>query len=646
MSAAKKYKELIIFFIFFTLVFFQTIFDSSNFKLFHDQFYKYDIINKNGNLNLIFQSDFLDQPSGIKFFVTIFDRLYYFLAYKLTDKTSIILQVENFTKIASLILISYLSFQKISKLQGNQIKNIKLLLISIFYTFSPFSILYWHGNNFSISLYLVYLLAPILILNLEIIFSNNSYEPSKLNYINLSLIIFLTLPGFYLSIPLYFFCFIYILQFYSNYKRKFTFFKKILKIFVINIPAIFIIFPIIAEYLISSENLERSINSENTYSNIKYGVFGIISGIASWGNFHDWGEYPLFLFSKIYTSYFSIALFLILFVSSFFIIDLNKKKNRFLGLILILIIILAKANHLPFGYLFDQLIKIDIFLFLRSPDNKLSFLYFLFLSLILIQSKKLNKKIYFINYISLTSAVVISLICFFFFTFPKANMKLNNNNFINSEFYNSLLFLNEENYVNLGFIPKNRQVAKYDISKDKSLFFRNPYIAFTSFTASNFKNIDQIEQNKISHIIWFKYSSINFKEAFDLKKIINNFDVVYENSTVKIFKVNLNEKDYYLKLKNKNFFFKELNDYYYLGNFKDHKEIINMKFIGSSWFYLFYDKPLRFWDFKIKRFSKKIVLDNNVIIFNIFAFLFKLFFFITFLYIMILYLKFFYSKKN
>ena len=141
MSAAKQYKELIIFLVFFTLVYFLTIFDSSNFKLFHDQFYKYDIINKNENLNLVFQSDFLDQPSGIKFFVTIFDRLYYFLAYKLTDKTSIILQVENFTKIASLILISYLSFEKISKLQGNQIKNIKLLLVSIFYTFSPFSIL-------------------------------------------------------------------------------------------------------------------------------------------------------------------------------------------------------------------------------------------------------------------------------------------------------------------------------------------------------------------------------------------------------------------------------------------------------------------------------------------------------------------------
>lgn len=225
-------------------------------------------------------------------------------------------------------------------------------------------------------------------------------------------------------------------------------------------------------------------------------------------------------------------------------------------------------------------------------------------------------------------------------------MKLNNDNLINYEFYNSLLFLNEENYVNLGFIPKNRQVAKYDISKDKRLFYRNPYIAFTSYTASNFKNLDQIKQNNISHIIWFKYSSLNYKEAFDLKEIINNFDVVYENSTVKIFKVNLNKKKYYLKLKDKNFFFNKLNDYYYLGNFKDHEEIINMNFINSSWFYLFYDTPLRFWDFKIKRFSQKIILDNNVIIFNIFAFLFKLFFFITFLYIIILYLKFFYSKKN
>lgn len=646
MSAEKKYKELIIFFIFFILVYFLTIFDSSNFRLFHDQFYKYDLFNKNENLNLIFQNDFLDQPSGISFFVTIFDRIYYFLAYKVTDKTSIILQVEIFTKIVSLILVSYLSFQKLSKLQGNQIKNIKLLLVSIFYTFSPFSILYWHGNNFSISLYLVYLLAPILILNLEIIFSNNSYGSNKLHYIHLSLIVFFTLPGFYLSIPLYFFCFIYIWQFYFIYENKLIFYKKILKILVINIPYIFIILPIIAEYFISSQNLERSIDSENTYVNIKYGVFGIISGIASWGNFQNWGEYPLFLFSKIYTGYFSVIFFLILFVSSFFILDLKKKNYKLLGLILILIIILAKANHPPFGYIFEQLLKIDIFLFLRSPDNKLSFLYFLFLSLILIQLKNINKRVYFINYISLISVVVISLTCFFFFTFPKTNIKLDNKYFINSEFYNSLSFLNKENYVNLGFIPKNRQVAKYDISKNKRLFFRNPYIAFTSFTSSNLENLDQIEQNEISHIIWFKYSSLNFQEAVDLKKIINNFDVVYENSTVKIFKVNSNKKKSYLELKNNKMFFNKVNDYYYLGNFKVKEEIINLKFINSSWFYLFYDSPLRFWEFKIKKFSQKIILDKNVIIFNIFAFLFKLFFLISFLYVIVLYLKFFYSKKN
>ena len=153
MCSVKKNKEIIFFYILVSFVIF--FFNDENFRVFHDQFFKFDLVNYDARVNLLFQNFNLNSASSVEFFVTIYDRLLLYIFYSFIDKTSHVLFVILWFKITLLILVTYFSFIKIIKINKIIIDNYFLTLVVIFYAFSPFALLYWHGNSFSLSLLLV-----------------------------------------------------------------------------------------------------------------------------------------------------------------------------------------------------------------------------------------------------------------------------------------------------------------------------------------------------------------------------------------------------------------------------------------------------------------------------------------------------------
>ena len=437
--------------------------DIYSFRIFKNQFFKFDLINDNPKIALNFQNYNLDLPSGPEFYVTFFDRIAINLLFIFFNKIALTLNFLFILKVFILFLSNFYIFNKINNKNIKNKKNFNFILItSLFFSLSPFSILYWHGNNFSLNLYFVYILSPYFIFYLREIFCNDefNYNGYLKNFVIIFILCFFTLPGFYLSIPLYLFLFIYTISFYKKKNFK-NFYKKIIVIFLINIPNFIIFFPLYLEYNFYLEFLNASIPNENTYTNIKFGLFSAIAGIITWGHFVNWGDYPLFLFSNVYLNIFPIITFCTIFIMSIFKLDYKIKENRFYLYLIILALFLYKGNSLPFGIIYEKIINYNIFLFLRSPDNKLSLIIYLFLCLTFLGIKNKNNTSFLIFKTILILNISISFFIFLFLTFPSKNMELKKPYLINQDFYEAINYFKDKPSAVISTLPSNTGAGKF-----------------------------------------------------------------------------------------------------------------------------------------------------------------------------------------
>ena len=108
--------------------------------------------------------DFDSFGQGISTFliVNFFDITYYYLAYFFFDSIRQAQMVLLFFKIEFLLLFSYLGFKRLAEL-FDQKEDVKAIASSLLYTFSMFSIIYFHGNNFSLNQLICYGLSPYIV---------------------------------------------------------------------------------------------------------------------------------------------------------------------------------------------------------------------------------------------------------------------------------------------------------------------------------------------------------------------------------------------------------------------------------------------------------------------------------------------------
>jgi hypothetical protein len=215
---------------------------------------------------------------------------------------------------------------------------------------------------------------------------------------------------------------------------------------------------------------------------------------------------------------------------------------------------------------------------------------------------------------------------FIFLTFPKKNMPLNNSNFINYEFLDSLKFINNQKFKVIATIPTNISTGRYKISKENTIYFRSPYLVFSSFPFIEIKDYEDLISGKSDFVIWYKYNSIPINDAEILKIIIKNHKIIYENSFIKIFDITSNNGRGLVEMTKNRKHFNDVKDYYFLGKFDNEDEKINLKFINSNWMYFSYICKTCFFDYKFMKFKENIILNNNVILFNFPAILYKIIF--------------------
>lgn len=326
---------------------------------------------------------------------TLFDKLYYLVTTTLRFELQTSQKLLYFLKVFVSIYLPYLGFKKISKLfLKRAINNLTVFIISLWYAFNTYTIIYWHGNAFSLTLLVCYILAP-----LAFYYYHQSIFNISVN-VHDRLLSIITL--FLMSFALYLFpvflviIFIHTL-FFQLYKKVpfLTFIKNIAILGILYIPFISMHLLIPYDMLTSGATTVNMIGGE-TYGNLQGGLLYPLLMWFSWGIYTIWEPRNIFTFHEYFKTIPAIIAPLTLY--GLVVLDFIKRKskseiNKIFLLSLLVLLLLVKGTQQPFGEIYLYLIEhVSIFRVFRSPDNKFGFgIVFIVANLLLFASKSYKK---------------------------------------------------------------------------------------------------------------------------------------------------------------------------------------------------------------------------------------------------------------
>ncbi len=327
--------------------------------------------------------------------VTIFDRLYYSItnAFQLEIYES--QRLLYFLKLIAITALPFIGFKKLSSLFHKKSDELTILVISLWYSFNTYTLIYWHGNAFSLTLLLCYALAPLTLYYYHM----SIFEGKKI-----SDKIFFVILLFLMSFALFFFSvFSLLLIFYTvlfmalNRHSLQSAIKNILMLIILFLPFTSILFLIPYDMFTNPVKTVNLVGGE-TYGNIKGGLLYQLLMWFTWAIYTDYEPRNVYTFDKYFLS---IPSLLAPFILYFLILGgfLKKKANLFLTLFAFLFLFLvffAKAAQKPFGEIYLYLINhSNVFRIFRSPDNKLGFGVVLVVAImLLIVSRQYTKKLF------------------------------------------------------------------------------------------------------------------------------------------------------------------------------------------------------------------------------------------------------------
>lgn len=376
-----------------TAVFFKDL-KSGEFLYLHDEFLT---LTKAESFNSFFTRNPVDFGSAntTSLVVTFFDRLYYSLVRQLNVSFEVIQKVLYFFKLLILISVPYIGFKKLSYLFLKEKPDLTTLVVSLWYSFNTFTLIFWNGNGFSLTLLIYYSLAPLA----TYYYHQSIFEKGDIATKLKTVVLF-----FLLSFALYFFLvFIIVL---SLYTILFTFLKKIkLKevfknlflLLVLYIPFVLIHFIVLYDMFI---NVSKTVNmtGSETYGNLQGGFLYQLLMWFSWGVYTYWEPRNIFTFSQYFRMIPSIAAPFVVYGLILYGM-IKKRKNIYTSIFLFVFLVLlffVKGAQKPFGDLYLFLITHSaVFRIFRTPDTKFSVGIVLVLAiLLLIAAKRCNKRIF------------------------------------------------------------------------------------------------------------------------------------------------------------------------------------------------------------------------------------------------------------
>jgi len=355
----------------------------------------------------------------IPLLVTFFDRIYYTLTYifglDLLDSQFLL----YFLKLVIILLLPYFGFLRLSRLYVNNPNEFIVFAVSLWYSLNTYTLIYWHGNAFSLTLLICYALAPLTLFFWEVTFFSETnfklrnIKKNQIGYFILALMLFL------MSFALYFFLpFIILIAMYTMTriflgKENFIqIMKRLLLLCVICIPLFAI------HLMIFYEMFFLSIDSKNTsgsatYGNISGGLLYIAMMWFTWPIYIGWTPRNIYTFNDYFRMPLSLMAPFVLY--GIIIIGIILSRNNIRIIIFFMLFLFfwffAKGAQQPLGeiYLF-MLEHLPGFRIFRSPDTKFAFSIVLSISVLLILAGGVIKSGYskYVGVLVLSVAIVQS----------------------------------------------------------------------------------------------------------------------------------------------------------------------------------------------------------------------------------------------
>jgi hypothetical protein len=376
----------------------------NEFIFIHDEAF---FLTKNEAINSLFlrNSADLGTSNTTSLIVTIYDRLFYFTAYQLNLNVLTAQISFYFIKIFILLFFSYLGFRKMREVFDPGISDLAAFIVSMWYVFNTFTLIYWNTNSFTTSSLICYALAPLAFYYFHKYVIEGTDKKSG---IKLILLLFL------MSFTLYFFpVFIIITSLYTLlyavFKKVpvFPLIKRVIVLLVMYLPLFSIHLFIPYEILV---NHSSSVNESGgaTYGMLKGELLYPLLMWFSWGIYTYWTPRNILSFYQYYKTILSITAPFVL----YFLILLGfikRIKNTYLYIFFIIFLILIffiKGAQPPLGDIYLYLLDhVAIFRVFRSPDSKFGFGIVLTVALLLLIASTWTRKRIFVSLVVLVALV-------------------------------------------------------------------------------------------------------------------------------------------------------------------------------------------------------------------------------------------------
>lgn len=323
--------------------------------------------------------------------VTFFSRCYYLVSYSVGMSIAGSQLLLFSIKLFFIGFLPFLGFKKIAqtlfnidlgpcetldlkactKTLGNLIG---VVLVALVYSFNTYTLIYWHGNSFELTLLLCYALAPLAFYY----FHTALFKKQTIlaDFLKPVVILFFMSFAFYLCIVFVLFLMLYFLLIHFVYKTDgVSVLKRLGILSLLYIPFLPLFGLIPYEMLFSSVSGINTSGGE-TFNNLAGSLLYPLFMWYSWGIYTYWDHRNIFTFHDFFKHLpylFSPILVYVLLLVSIFKNSYRKYLLIFL-LIFLCFLFFIKGPQEPFGELFKALLeKVPVFRVFRSPDNKFGF---------------------------------------------------------------------------------------------------------------------------------------------------------------------------------------------------------------------------------------------------------------------------------
>ena len=328
----------------------------------------------------------------IPLLVTFFDRVFYALVYTFGLNTQGTQQLLYSLKLLIILTLPYLGFLRLNRLSVIKPNEFIIFAVSLWYSFNTFTLIYWHGNGFSLTLLICYALAPLTLYWWEVTFFS---EPNvKLRNIKNQIgVLVLALLLFLMSFALYFFApFIMLLALYTVIRMfldEGNFIQIIKRLSLLSVLCI----PLFAIHLAAFYELFfLAIDTKNTsggatYGSIQGGMLYMALMWFSWAIYIEWSPRNVYTFFEYFRTPASLLAPFILY--SIIILGIIRSSNNIRIIIFFMLFLIfwffAKGQQEPLGGIYVFMIEhIPGFKVFRSPDSKFGFTIVLSIAVLLI----------------------------------------------------------------------------------------------------------------------------------------------------------------------------------------------------------------------------------------------------------------------